>query len=524
MLSTLERTRLRVSQSTDEAKKARLGQFLTPETTAVYMASLFPDAPGRCHLLDAGAGIGSLSAAFFERWRRGEFRFEQVDVDAFELDPSLHEALDETFATYRSAHCAATILADDFVLTASEWLGGGLFAESRPAYTHAILNPPYRKIHSDSEHRQALRHVGIETVNLYSAFVSLAIALAAPGGQIVAIIPRSFCNGPYYRPFRDLLFARTALRHIHLFGSRNHAFRDDDVLQENVIIRLERGGVQGAVTVSASTDDSFSDLTSYEHSFHAIVDPTDRERFIHIPTSPHQDAASDYRGLTASLADLDVQVSTGPVVDFRLKQHLRALPESDTAPLLYASHFSGGTLSWPLIGGKKPNAIERSPATDQWLYPMGHYCVVRRFSSKEERHRVVASVVDPAVFDGTAALGFENHLNVFHRQRAGIPPTLAHGLSAYLNTTTVDVAVRRFNGHTQVNATDLRALKYPTLAMLTALGEWAMSQQSPTQQMLDDKLAVGALPAGPARPDAAQGMVEGRGSSARNHSHHGMGS
>jgi adenine-specific DNA-methyltransferase len=490
VLSTLERARLRVSQSTDEAKKARLGQFLTPEPTAVYMASLFPDAPGQCRLLDAGAGIGSLSAAFLERWRRGGFGFERVDVEAFELDPSLHDALDETFSTYRGAHCAATILADDFVLTASDWLGGGFFAESRPAYTHAILNPPYRKIHSDSAYRQTLRRVGIETVNLYSAFVSLAVASSAPGGQIVAIIPRSFCNGPYYRPFRDLLFARTALHHIHLFGSRDRTFRDDNVLQENVIIRLERGGVQGAVTVSASTDDSFSDLTTHEYAFHTIVDPADRERFIHIPTSPDQAAPSGYRGLTASLTDLDVQVSTGPVVDFRLKQHLRALPEYGTVPLLYASHFSGGTLTWPLIGGKKPNAIAQSPATDQWLYPNGHYCVVRRFSSKEERHRVVASVVDPTTFGGTPALGFENHLHVFHRQRSGIPPVLAHGLSAYLNTTTVDTAVRRFNGHTQVNATDLRALQYPTLAALTALGEWAMSQQSPTQQMLDDQLAA----------------------------------
>ncbi|WP_323092367.1 Eco57I restriction-modification methylase domain-containing protein, partial [Aeromonas jandaei] len=133
--------------------------------------------------------------------------------------------------------------------------------------THVILNPPYKKINSQSAHRLALRTVGIETVNLYSAFVALAVGETAPGGQIVAIIPRSFCNGPYYRPFRDFILERAAIRHMHLFESRNKAFRDDEVLQENIIIRLERGGQQGPVTVTTSTDDSFSDLTTHEHPF-----------------------------------------------------------------------------------------------------------------------------------------------------------------------------------------------------------------------------------------------------------------
>ena len=54
-------------------------------------------------------------------------------------------------------------------------------------------------------------------------------------------------------------------------------------------------------------------------------------------------------------------------------------------------------------------------------------------------------------------LGFENHLNVLHEDKHGLPEKLAYGLAAFLNTTAVDENFRRFNGHTQVNATDLRA-------------------------------------------------------------------
>lgn len=483
MLSEVEQVRLRLSQNTDANKKSQFGQFLTPAATAAFMASLFPPADGHCRLLDAGAGIGSLAAAFLERWRSGVLRFEGVELDAFEIDDSLHSQLAHTLARYRGDDFSATLHGDDFIHAATEAITGGLFATSLPQYSHIILNPPYKKIGNDSPHRLALRRVGIETVNLYSAFVALAVAQAAPAGQIVAIIPRSFCNGPYYRPFREFMLARAAIRHMHLFESRSKAFKDDAVLQENIIIRLERGGEQGPVTVSTSTDDTFADLASHEHPFARIVFADDPERFIHVPTAPEAHVVEPFPAVRYALAELGVEVSTGPVVDFRLKEHLRAMPGPDTVPLLYPGHFTINGSTWPIDGMKKPNAIQRNSDTEKWLYPNGFYCVVRRFSSKEESRRIVASLVDPGAFDNAPALGFENHLNVFHAGRRGLPPALAHGLAVFLSTTAVDEAFRRFSGHTQVNATDLRRMKYPSREVLTQLGEWAMQQGSLTQGM-----------------------------------------
>jgi len=100
----------------------------------------------------------------------------------------------------------------------------------------------------------------------------------------------------------------------------------------------------------------------------------------------------------------------------------------------------------------------------------------------------MASVVDPQCFLGAPRIGFENHLNVFHCHKGGLPEALAYGLSSYLNATAVDVCFRRFNGHTQVNATDLRALTYPGRQALQALGEWAMGQPELTQELIDDQL------------------------------------
>lgn len=493
MLSEVEQARLRLSRDTDANKKSQFGQFLTPAGTATFMAGLFPPADGICRLLDAGAGIGSLAAAFLERWCSGGLRFRRVELDAFEIDGSLHAQLDRTLSKYHSNAFSAKVHGDDFIHAAVDALSGGLFAKSLPQYSHAILNPPYKKIRSNSAHRLALHRIGIETVNLYSAFVALTVAQSAPGGQIVAIIPRSFCNGPYYRPFRDFVLERAAIQHLHLFESRSKAFKDDAVLQENIIIRLERGGLQGPVTVSTSTDDTFADLVSHEHPFERIVFPDGPDRFIHVPTSPKKNAIELSPTIRYTLADLGIKVSTGPVVDFRLKEHLRDMPGPSTVPLLYPCHFASGGTRWPIKGMKKPNAIERNTDTEKWLYPSGFYCVVRRFSSKEETRRIVANVVEPDAFGDVPVLGFENHLNVFNDNRRGLPHALARGLAVFLNTTAVDEAFRRFNGHTQVNATDLTFMKYPSRDVLTHLGEWAMQQGDLTQSTIDDKFGAVTL-------------------------------
>jgi adenine-specific DNA-methyltransferase len=486
LLDHADAVRREVSPSLVLKRKSALGQFMTPSIVARFMASLFPpSALHDCRLLDPGAGVGALSCAFLDRWTSGAgFDFLRVEAHAFEIDPALRVHLEEAFANYVGRlPFTPRVSPGDFIPDAAVRIFQGV-----GRYTHAILNPPYKKINSDSQHRLILRRAGIETVNLYSAFVALSLAMMEPGGQLVAIIPRSFCNGPYYRPFRDFLLSRAAIHHIHLFASRNTAFKDDDVLQENIIIRLERGGKQGTVTISNSTDDRFADLVTHEQPFDRIVFPDDTERFIHVPTSLEHSAIELFSGVRFSLDDIGVSTSTGPVVDFRLQTHIRPDPAPGTVPLLYPGHFKGSSTHWPKDGIKRGNAIALNSDTMKWLYPSGFYTVVRRFSAKEERRRIVANVVRPDAFSGASMLGFENHLNVFHHEKRGLPESLAYGLAAFLNTVAVDDYFRRFNGHTQVNATDLRLMKYPSRSTLMAFGEWVRTQGDATEAMLDDQL------------------------------------
>jgi hypothetical protein len=71
-----------------------------------------------------------------------------------------------------------------------------------------------------------------------------------------------------------------------------------------------------------------------------------------------------------------------------------------------------------------------------------------------------------------------------------LPELLARGLAVFLNTSAVDENFRRFNGHTQVNATDLKLMKYPSREALTQLGQWAKQQRDITQAMMDEQLGT----------------------------------
>jgi adenine-specific DNA-methyltransferase len=466
-----------------KSRQSELGQFLTRDTVASFMAGLFPPSDQPVRLLDAGAGKGALTNAFVHHWReRG--RQGRIEAEAYELDDYVLEGLEATAEALRRINdVTATIIRGDFIERGALMERQG----KTPGYTHAILNPPYKKINTASQHRTCLRMIGLETVNLYSGFVGLSLALMAAGGELVAIIPRSFCNGPYYEPFRRFILSRAALQHIHLFHSRNKAFSDDGVLQENVIIRMTKGATQGDVIVSTSSDDRFADYEETHHPFARIVLPGDQNQFIHIPTDDEpQLLASPAFGFR--LEDLGVSVSTGPVVDFRMREETRADPEPGTVPLLYPGHFTRDGLEWPKPGFKKPNAIRRNRVTEKWLFPAGYYALVRRFSSKEERRRIVANVLEPADLQAEK-IGIENHLNVIHVQKRSLDRYVAHGIASYLNSTAVDQYFRRFNGHTQVNATDLRTLPYPSRDAVIELGKWAVANPGAPQEALDIQIA-----------------------------------
>ncbi|HLI33572.1 MAG TPA: BsuBI/PstI family type II restriction endonuclease [Terriglobia bacterium] len=347
---------------------------------------------------------------------------------------------------------------------------------------------------SNSDTRLMLREVGIETSNLYTGFLAVVLKLLSPGGELVAITPRSFCNGSYFKLFRKLLLDTVAVRRIHVFESRQTVFREDDVLQENVIIHGVKGAPRQAHVVISSSMGPEDDLISIRDvAFPQLVQPSDPERFLHIvPDELSASVAENMERLHSTLGDIGLEVSTGRVVDFRATRFLREHPAANSAPLIYPRNFSHGFIEWPKPGGKKPQAMAMLPGVEELIVPSGIYVLVKRFSAKEENRRVVAAIYDPGSVKAEY-VGFENHTNYYHMGGCGLPISLAKGLAAFLNSTLVDLYFRQFSGHTQVNATDLRNMKYPTREQLeklgTCIGE-AIADQAEIDHYLEEVLEL----------------------------------
>ena len=454
--------------------RAEFGQFLTPAPIAQFMAGLFETRAAKIRILDPGAGVGTLTAAVVETLLKRNAPPVSIHATCYEIDSRLFSQLERTMESCRSrcvragVQFSSDIRRSDFIAAAGN-SGTGLFEVGRETYDCVVMNPPYRKINGQSDTRLRLRAAGIETTNLYAGFMLLAARMLAPGGEFVSISPRSFCNGTYFRLFRRQFLQLLDIRHLHVFDSRTDAFKDDGVLQENIITyAVSQSARSRRLTVSIT--DRRGRIIQRDVPVDKVVRPDDPEAIIHIVSDPHVDEVAErMRKLNGSLDELGISVSTGRVVDFRAREHLRSVCDARSVPLIYPTHFAKGEIHWPKRKSKKPNAIVDSDATADLLVPSGFYVLTKRFSAKEEPRRVVAAVYDPREIE-SERVGFDNKVNYFHKCGGGMDQWLARGLAAFLNSSVVDDYFRSFSGHTQVNAADLRRLPYPSRDQLITLG------------------------------------------------------
>jgi adenine-specific DNA-methyltransferase len=455
------------------SNKEFVGQVLTPAFVANLMACLFDSYKAEERILDPGIGTASLSSAICRSLIRNKVD-TSITLDGFDIDAKMAAAANGVLSSYgpilseSGVHLDHNICNQDFIKYTCTELATAFDSNSPKKYDKIIMNPPYGKIKSTSKERKRLREVGIESVNYYAAFLALGFRLLKDGGELVSITPRSFCNGPYYQPLREDIVQMLSIESICLFESRKSAFKEQNVLQETVIFHFKKKPQSERVQIITIDGANHDKLKEHIVSAEKVIGPGPN-RFIHLTTSKEEERlAALMNRLPCTLEALGIQVSTGRVVDFRTKENLRHEMDDESIPLIYARHLGLGTFSWP-SPKVKANAIQVNAETLKMMDPAGTYVGVKRFSSKEEKKRIVAAALNLADLNDRF-VAFDNKTNYFHCDRTPIPQDLANGLAAYLNSSVVDRYFRIFNGHTQVNATDLRALRYPDKEALESLG------------------------------------------------------
>lgn len=462
-----------------EARKEK-GQVFTPPGVCDFMAGLFTRIPDRFRLLDAGAGIGSLAAAVCERILTLRSP-RQVEITLYENDATLRPLLDENMryccrALREAGHEASYTIHDgDFILdTQGRGRQRRLFDDGPVVgpFDAAILNPPYFKIGADSPHALAMAEAFRGNTNIYMLFMARASELLRLNGELVAITPRSFCNGLYFRPFRRWFFSRMALRHIHLFECRRGTF--DNVLQESVITHTQRLGVaEPSVTITTSLGrDIPTGLERLTLPTAMILDDTSGDMVLRIPASAEEARIMEaVESWPDRFAELGLRISTGPVVLFRAEEFLLPKPDDGAAvPLIEPHNVKPFETIWPVEKRGKPTAFRLCPASLKHLVPTRNYMLLRRFSAKEERRRLTASCFLKAR-KPWPYLALENHVNYVYHAARELAEAEVYGLAALFNSALLDRYFRVISGNTQVNATEIRSINFPGLDRVAAIGE-----------------------------------------------------
>lgn len=451
------------------------------------MAGLFKSQNDKIKILDPGAGTGILVAAVCDRIVQEKRRNLEISIHVYENDknvlPFLQSTLDACKTALNELDCSVEyqIFESDFILhhakveTSEGWTVYSLDLKTR--YDLIISNPPYYKLNKSSPEALALQKYVYGQPNIYAFFMLLSGMLLTETGEMVFITPRSFCSGLYYSKIRRWFVNTLTLDRLHLFETRKDVFVDDEILQENLIFHATNTlpKSDGETLISVSYDRQFTQYQEMTVPSKDVAYCRGDDCYIRIPISKTDlEIIEIVDSWPETLNSLGFEISTGPVVDFRAVKHLRAtLENSNCVPLLWMHNIKGIDVEWSAGKNGKAKAIEINPESKNLVLPMRNYVVMKRFTSKEQKKRVHAAVLNADHFSDYEFIGLENHLNYIHKNRSLMTLDEAYGISALLNTTIIDQYFRALNGNTQVNATDIRSLSLPDYNEILAIGKLA---------------------------------------------------
>ncbi len=451
IIGRADKVRLNTINRTSRNIREKYSQYLTPPETALTAVSMFSKTKNpKIDCLDLGAGTGILTVALYER-----FKNKINKIDAVEIDKVLSSILSKELSSLNIPY--ELIIGDAFTKTPNK------------KYDCIILNPPYKKMKADDARQKLLP---CNVANLYAAFMLIGLTHLKKYGEMIAIVPRSWTNGQYFNAFRKYIFNNYSLDFMHIYGSRKDIFSDTNVLQETMIVKFSKQRQTHEIFVSYSESKSDNvklnlykadELINFNDLTVRVVPKSDKLPF-------------------STIKAVGLCPSTGKIVDFRNKDSLyKDNPHlSDVYPLFYAGNFVENKILHPRNFGKPQWFLAKEPKQKRTLIQPGAYTIIKRFTSKEEKKRVVAY---PLVIKNPVAL--ENHLNFIHEgtSRKVVPlrsKRLAEGLALWCNSSLIDEWFRGISGSTQVNASDIKQFPCPTLKELEKMGrfwKWNLTQE-----------------------------------------------
>ena len=487
MLERIVENTIEYIESMPKKDRKKYGQFFTSIETARYMAALFEirKEKEKIRILDAGAGSGILSCAMVERLE-GIDTIQKVEIICYETDtnvlPLLRKNLELVKRTSRKK-IDIVIKEDNYIL--SQYLDFNHMDGGNPnptKYDIVIGNPPYMKIPKDTPEAIVMPNICYGAPNMYFIFAAMGLFNLKENGEMVYIIPRSWTSGAYFRKFRDYFLSEGKLRHIHLFGSRNRVFDKEDVLQETIIIKVEKTHeTPESVTISSTnTNKDFDDCKEIKVPYELIV--SGEEKYVYLVTSENEvNVLKKLNKCNKTLPDLGLKMKTGLIVDFRNRSTLRDKEEKGAVPLFYAQHIKHGEVQFPIQKEHEYILTDR----DGLMQENKNYLFVKRFTAKEEPRRLQCGIYLSKRFPQYKKISTQNKINFIDGVLTEMSECLVYGLYVLFNSTIYDEYYRILNGSTQVNSTEINNMPVPELEIIQKMGRKLMKAGDFSEESCD---------------------------------------
>ena len=462
-----------------QKEKRNKGQFFTPLAIAQFMGSLARKTDSESiRILDPGCGSAILSCSLIEHLVTNNTALKRITLDLYDTDADLIPYTEVVISYLNDwlrttgVQIDHTIYQEDFILVNHTYISGSnLFNGNAAAYDYIISNPPYFKLAKDDSRTQCCQSIVDGQTNIYALFMAVSAKMLDEKGEMIFISPRSFASGRYFQSFRDYLFENTRLCFVHLFNTRKDTFAKDDVLQELVITRFADSN-NGRITISHS--EGSRDLNNplvKEYPETNILDPGTADKVVFLPTDERDDEILNlFRTWNGNMEKYGIRISTGPVVAFRISDHITEVENYDTVPLYWMHNVIKMLADHPVNRKDKGQYIRVAPESMHTLLPNKNYILLRRMSSKDDSSRLIA-----APYFGNMAkykyVGIENKLNYIYRPKGHLRRDETIGLTALLNSDLFDRYFRTFNGNINVSATELRAMPLPPMDTIREIGK-----------------------------------------------------
>jgi adenine-specific DNA-methyltransferase len=466
-------------QVTQKHKKDS-GQFFTPTPIAHLMASFCDLTGNSLRILDPGCGTAVLTCALVEHLTEHNPNIEFIDLVAYETDPELISFSQKTLS-YLKKWLQLKGVSFQYLLHIHDFILDNAIAlqntsQNQDNFDIIISNPPYFKLAKDDEKTIAAKELVSGQPNIYSIFMGIASKLLNENGELIFITPRSFASGNYFKAFRELFFNTVQIDKIHLFNSRKDTFNRDSVLQETVIVKAIKADINPnkQVTVSSSVGikDIYEPTIKYFPSSE-LIDLNSKEKILHLPTNDKEESILDLvTSWENNLINYDIHISTGPVVSFRSWDFIQNNYENGTlflAPLFWLHNVNKMSLEWPITSKNKGQFIKIEPASKSLLIPNKNYILLRRFSTKDDKSRLIAAPYF-CNYAKSNFIGVENKVNYIYRKKGHLERSEVAGLCALLNSELFDIYFQIFNGNVNVSATELREMRFPPINDIKEIG------------------------------------------------------